>query len=284
MNDRAVFVTGCSSGIGRATALGLARRGFTVFASVRSPAHQRELEALGLPRLVPVSPLDLGRREQFPAVVDFIVEECGRRGMPGLFALVHNAGAGPVAPLELLDVDAFRAELEARLSGPLALTQALLPSLRKASGRLIWIQTPGLIPIPFVGSIHVCDFAANCLARTFGVELAPWGIPSILIRCGGIDTAAPARNRRELAEDMGRWPADRRALYQEALEAEEKELAEFDRQRTPPDRVAATVATALEAVRPRRAYRVGHLSRLAGALELLPQGAVDRIMRRRASR
>jgi len=283
-SDRAVLITGCSSGIGRACAVGLAQRGFTVFASVRSQVHHDELAALGIPHLVPLSPLDLCKPEHIPGITNAVERECTRLGMPGLYALVHNAGAGPVAPLELMDVGKFRAELEARLAGPLALTQALLPSIRRAKGRLAWIQTPGLIPIPYVASIHACDYAANCMARTFGIELAPWNIPSILIRCGGIATAAPSRNSRELAEDMARWPAERRALYGEELAAEERKLAAFDRKRTDPAEVAATLASALTAPRPRRAYRVGHLSRLAGTMEILPQAFADRIMLRRARR
>ena len=284
MDGRAVLVTGCSSGIGRATAVGLARRGFTVFATVRSARHHEELAALRLPDLIPVSPLDIRRGDHIHGVIELVGKELSRRGASGLFGLVHNTGAGPVSPLELMDLEKLRGELEARLVGALALTQAFLPSLRAAKGRILWIATPALIPIPYVASIHACDFAANCLARTLRIELAPWDIPSIFIRCGGIRTAAPERNSRELAQDMARWPADRRALYEEALRAEERNLAAFDDKRSDPDLVAAKVAAAFNARRPKRVYRVGHLARLAAALEMLPQGMVDRIMLRRARR
>ena len=281
-DGRGVLVTGCSSGIGRATALHLAQKGFTVFASVRTARDAEELESLAIPGLLPVAPLDLGMPEHIPPVAARIERELDTRGKPGLYAVVNNAGGGSVAPIELLDLSKLHAEVEARIMGPVALAQALLPSLRKAGGRILWIATPSLMPIPFVSSIHACDFAANCLARTLAIELAPWSIPSVFVRCGGIRTAAPAKNSRELEEAMARWPKEKRLLYAEALEKETKSLAAFDAKRSDPVVVARKVEAALCALRPRRVYRAGHLVWFAAFLDLLPQNLVDGIMRRRA--
>jgi len=278
---RGVLVTGCSSGIGRAAALHLADHGFTVFASVRREADRDDLESLGKPGLVPAFPLDLRRLEDIGPLVAKIEGELASRGQPGLYAIVNNAGAGSVAPLELLDLESFRGELEARLLGPVALVQALLPSLRRAHGRLLWIATPALIPVPFVASIHACDFAANCIARTFGLELKPWRIQSIFVRCGGIDTAAPEKNARELDIAMESWPEDRRALYAESTEKEKRELAAFDRRRSDPAVIADKVLEALCSPRPKRVYRAGYMSGAAAVLDLMPQGLVDRILSRR---
>jgi NAD(P)-dependent dehydrogenase (short-subunit alcohol dehydrogenase family) len=279
---RAVLVTGCSSGIGKATALHLARRGFTVFATVRKPVDAQTLASLSLPDLVPLEPLDLSVPGHFAPILARIEEELEVRGIAGLYAIVNNAGAGPVAPIELLDPADLRRELEARLVGPVRLLQALLPLIRKATGRILWIATPSLMPIPYVASIHACDFAANCLARTLSIELAPWRIPSIFVRCGGIRTAAPQKNNRQLEQALASWPPERASLYAEALRRETAALAAFDAKRTDPERVAETVCKALLSRRPRRVYRVGHLSRLAAALELFPQAVVDRIMLRRS--
>ena len=278
---RGVLVTGCSSGIGRSTALFLADHGFTVFATVRREADCEELKSQGKPGLVPLHPLDLRKLEHIGPIAAKVEEELSSRGQPGLYAIVNNAGAGSVAPLELLDLEAFRSELEARLLGPVALAQALLPSLRRGHGRLLWIATPALIPIPFVASIHACDYAANCITRTFGLELAPWGIPSIFVRCGGILTAAPDKNARELEAAQARWSEDRRALYRDSLEKEKRELAEFDLRRSDPALIAAKVLQALCASHPKRVYRAGYMSGAAAILDLLPQGLVDRIMARR---
>ncbi len=139
-----------------------------------------------------------------------------------------------------------------------------------------------VVTVPFVASIHACDFAANCLARTLDIELRPWGIPCILVRCGGIRTPAPARVDRELEEALARWPAERRALYAGAIARTRRELAEFDRRRSDPAVVAEAVHRALTARRPRRRYQVGYMSRAGALLEGLPQGLVDRIMAGRA--
>lgn len=276
-----VLVTGCSSGIGREAARYLAKQGFTVFATVRKEEDAEALEQLDLPNLVPTWPLDLTRLEQIPGLVEFVRKELHHRDLPGLYALVNNAGGGGIAPIELMDPEDFRTELETRLLGPVALLQALLPLIRTARGRILWIATPALIPIPFVSSIHACDFAANCLARTLHLELQPWGIPNILIRCGGIQTPSPEKSDRELQENLRHWPEDRAALYRGRLEQEREGFAEFDEKRTPPEEVARVIHRALAARRPRRKYLIGHMARAAAVLEYLPQTWVDFIMARR---
>ena len=280
---KAVLVTGCSSGIGRAIALHLARHGFTVFATVRKEADAANLRNMNEPNLLPVCPLDLSRPEEVSAAVTKIGEELDSRGHDGLYAIVNNAGGGEVAPIELMNLDKFRVELEARIVGPIALLQAFLPLLRKARGRVLWIVTPALLPIPYVSSIHTCDFAVNCIARTLQVELKPWRIPVVMIRCGGIKTSAPQKNARDLEEDFRQWPRERFDLYREALTAEQARLAEFDAKRSEPDEVARVVYTALQVEKPRRRYQVGYLAGVAGSLEGLPQPVVDSIMERRAT-
>jgi NAD(P)-dependent dehydrogenase (short-subunit alcohol dehydrogenase family) len=279
--DKAVLITGCSSGIGRATALELAGRGLTVFATVRKESDAQALNAFGLPTLIPVWPVDLTRREDISRAVAQVSTELERRGLDGLYGLIHNAGGGFIAPLELFDLDRFQAELATRLVAPVALTQACLPLIRRTGGRVLWIATPGLIPTPYIASIHACDFAANCLARTLALELRPWRIPSVMIRCGGIRSAAPEKNDAELAEALQRWPAERAGLYAAALGRLQAELADFDRQRSDPQAVAHVVYTALTAAHPRPRYQVGHLAGAAAFLELLPQTLADALLARR---
>ncbi len=179
---QSVLITGCSSGIGRATAIHLAQHGFTVFATVRKEADAESLRSLNDPNLIPVCPLDLTRLEQSPSVVETVQAELKRRGQPGLYALVNNAGGGEVAPIELMNLDSFRTELQTRVLGSVAMVQAFLPLLRQSGGRIVWIMTPATIPTPYVTSIHACDFAANAIARTLNIELKSWRIPNILIR------------------------------------------------------------------------------------------------------
>src|SRR5579859_7419102 len=108
---KAVLVTGCSTGIGRATAIFLAQRGFTVFATVRKAADAQNLRSLNEPNLIPVCPVDLTRLEDIAAAVETVKRELEARSIEGLYAIVNNAGGGEVAPIELMDLDKYRVEL-----------------------------------------------------------------------------------------------------------------------------------------------------------------------------
>jgi NAD(P)-dependent dehydrogenase (short-subunit alcohol dehydrogenase family) len=277
-----VLVTGCSSGIGRATAIHLAESGFTVFATVRKERDAEELRQMGIQNLVPTGLLDLTRLTDIPPVMDVVSQEMQRRGKDGLYAIVNNAGGGSIAPIELLDIAKFRLEAETRLVGPVALLQAFLPLIRRAHGRIVWIVTPALMPIPYVSSIHAYDFAANCLARTLQLELKPWSIPSIQVRCGGINTAAPAKTDGELAALFKQWPPEQLKLYAAVLEKEQSELAKFDEKRTEPEEVAKVVLKALIANKPKARYQIGYMAGVAALAEYLPQPMLDFVLSKRA--
>jgi len=274
-NERAVLITGCSTGIGRAVAVRLAQQGFTVFATVRKETDRVALAGLGLPDLVPLSPLDLSKTDQISAVVETLKNQLAARGIQGLYALINNAGGGFIAPIELIDLDRFEVELQTRIIGPLALLQAFLPLIRQAHGRLLWIVSPGLIASPYIASLDACFFAINYLARALNIELKPWNIPSIMIRCGGIITSAPAKTDQELEQAYKNWPPDRFALYDSALRKQQRSFAGFDRHRTPPQQVAGVVYRALTTARPKHRYRVGYMSGAAAFLEALPQPVAD---------
>jgi NAD(P)-dependent dehydrogenase (short-subunit alcohol dehydrogenase family) len=278
---KGVLITGCSSGIGRAAARRLAQRGFTVFAGVRRESDAEDLRAGREPNLVPVHPLDLARRDQIAAATETVKRELERRALPGLYALIHNAGGGSVAPVEWLDLDAFQTELQARVVGTVALTQAALPLLRRGRGRILWIVTPGLMPTPYVASIHACDFAVNCIARTLEIELKPWDIPNVLIRCGGIRTRAGMRTVPDVEELLRRRPKESLALYESRLQEWTRDMAAFDEKRTDPAQVADVILRALVAGNPKRRYSVGYLAGAAALLEDLPSAWADAILKSR---
>jgi NAD(P)-dependent dehydrogenase (short-subunit alcohol dehydrogenase family) len=278
-----VLVTGCSSGIGRATALYLAERGFTVFATVRKEADLESLRNLNQPSLVPIYPLDLSKPEHFPDVVEAIRQELSARGKEGLYAIVNNAGGGFIAPVELLSLEEFRIELEARIVGPVALIQALLPLVRRArGGRILWISTPALIAIPYVASIHACEFAMNCIAQSLHLELMPWKITNVMICCGGIKTAAPERTARELENAIEQWPQERVELYLQAFRRLQAGFAKFDTERSDPEEVAKVVFRALCAKKPKRKYLVGHRAKAMAMLRFMPQSLIDYVFSKMA--
>jgi NAD(P)-dependent dehydrogenase (short-subunit alcohol dehydrogenase family) len=280
-NREGVLITGCSSGIGRAIAIHLAQRGFTAFATVRREADADSLRSLNEPNLVPICPLDLTRLEQISRVIEAVAGELERRGKEGLYALINNAGGGSVAPIELMDLASFRTQLETRVLGSVALVQAGLPMIRQAGGRIVWIVTPAIVPVPYVTSIHACDFAVNCIARTLEIELKAWKIPNVMVRCGGIKTGANSRLNAELEAAFETWSAEHSALYEPALRQWQADMAEFDAKRTEPQRVAEVVFKALCAREPKRRYSIGHMARAAAFLESLPRPLADSILIRR---
>ncbi|MBN2086356.1 MAG: SDR family NAD(P)-dependent oxidoreductase [Anaerolineales bacterium] len=169
-----ILITGCSSGIGLAMALHLASRGFHVLAAVRREPDAERLRGFHLSSLEPVCPLDLADPAQITAAAASINESLARKGRDRLYAVINNAGGGFIAPVELMDIGRFRAEMETRVMGPVALLQSLLPLVRRArGGRILWIATPALVAIPYVASIHACEFAMNCVAQNLHLELSP---------------------------------------------------------------------------------------------------------------
>jgi len=280
-SNRAVLVTGCSSGIGRAIAVYLAENGFKVFATVRKNKDAESLAKLQNPNLIPVYPLDLTNPDHIKEVFEFVKKELNKRAIKGLYAIINNAGGGSIAPIELTDLDKFHIELQARILGPVALLQLFLPLIREVRGRILWIATPALLPIPYLADIHACDFAVNCIARTLQIELKPWDIPSILIRCGGIKTSSPDKIYHDLDENIKKWRGEKYELYAKALEKTRKEFEEFDKKRTDPLEAAKVVYRALIGKKPKRRYRVGHMSALAAFFELFPQTIIDYMMERK---
>ncbi len=280
-DDKAVLVTGCSSGIGRQIAATLSKHGFVVFATVRKEADAENLRNLGIPTLIPVCPLDLTNLGHIDDVGRVVTNELSNRGMKGLYALINNAGGGSPAPVELMELERLRIELHARVLGSVAMVQSFLPLIRIASGRIVWIMTPALIPTPYVANIHACDFAVDCIARTLDIELKPWKIPNIMIKCGGIKTPAGLRTTADVEVVIQRAPRDRIPLYEKALRKWGKEMNAFDKKRTEPEVVAETVLKALLAKRPRRKYSMGYMANAARLLEAMPQPIGDRILKMR---
>jgi NAD(P)-dependent dehydrogenase (short-subunit alcohol dehydrogenase family) len=216
-DGQAVLITGCSSGIGKHSAIALAKDGLLVFTTVRKETDAAKLRNLNLPNLIPVCPLDLTNLEHIANAARMVSNELKRRGKTGLHALINSAGGGSPSPVELMDLDKFRRELQTRLLGSVAMVQSFLPMIRQASGRIIWIMTPAMVPTPYVTSIHACDFAVNCIARTLDIELKRWNIPNIMVKCGGIKTPAGLRTTEDVEAVLQKGPFERTGLYKDAL-------------------------------------------------------------------
>jgi len=142
MPESAIVVTGASTGIGLACALDLDARGLRVFAGVRKPADADRLRQQASERLCPLM-LDVTDPEAVRAAAEAVAAAVGTAGLAGL---VNNAGVLMPGPLECLSTARFREQLEVNVLGTHAATQALLPLLRAASGRIVIVGSAGYHP------------------------------------------------------------------------------------------------------------------------------------------
>ena len=180
-----VLISGASKGIGRATALHLDAKGFTVIAGVRKKEDAESLRSAASGRLKSVI-LDITNRDQILEAARMVKDIVGAAGLDGL---VNNAGIAVPAPLEFIPIDEFRRQIEVNLIGQLALTQALVELLRTAKGRIINISSVGgRISGPMLGAYHASKFAIEALTDTLRQELAPWHIRVASIEPGAVAT------------------------------------------------------------------------------------------------
>jgi NAD(P)-dependent dehydrogenase (short-subunit alcohol dehydrogenase family) len=272
------LVTGASTGIGRATALWLDSRGWRVFTGVRKEADAESLREIGSERLVPLM-LDVTDPEQIAAAARRIDGELGEAGLDGL---VNNAGIAVPGPLEVLPLDDFRRQIEVNLTAHLAVTQALLPSIRRARGRLVFITSiGGLMAFPMFGAYHAAKFGLEAVGDVFRRELRPWGIEVAVVEPGSIATPIWERGQAQADAFLAASTDDQRQLYGKAIAAF-REVAEQTAARgIPPEKVAEAIEHALSARRPRTRYLVGLDAKVQARLRhLIPTRVLDRLIAR----
>lgn len=179
--SKATLITGCSSGIGRATAVQLAAAGFPVYATARRPDSIADLAEHGCQLLQ----LDVTDESSMRKAVEFIEAEHGSVGV-----LVNNAGYGLEGPIEELSVDEMRLEFETNLFGPTRLSQLVLPAMRSQGwGKIINLSSvAGLITLPGGGAYHASKHALEALSDALRFELKGFGIDVIVVEPGAIRT------------------------------------------------------------------------------------------------
>ena len=275
-----VLVTGASSGIGRATALRLATTGYHVFAGVRKPADGAALAEAAAGELTPVI-LDVTDPQQIASAVQLIADHVGDNGLAGL---VNNAGIGVFGPLELIPIERFRRQLEVNVTGQLAITQAALPLLRRARGRIVMIGSIGArFTPPFVGPLAASKSTLATMSDALRQELAPWDIRVTVVEPGSIRSEAVDKLESDARAVMNEATAEGRALYQDAFLHLVVFFARLHEKGSRPDVVAKTVERALGASRPRSRYLSGrNAHRMATIARLLPVPAQDALRRRLA--
>lgn len=273
---RSVLVTGASTGIGRATALRLDASGWRVFAGVRKESDAESLRAEASPRLSPVT-LDVTEADQIAAAAQRIEEE----SEGGLQGLVNNAGVAVPGPLETIPLDDLRHQLEVNLVAYVAVTQALLPQIRRAAGRIVFLASiGGRVAFPFGGPYHASKFATEAIGDVFRQELRPWGIEVAIVEPGSIDTPIWERGQEKAEEVEARSPQTN-LLYGAAIEKFRKVIEDTAARGIPPEKVAKAIAHALESNRPKTRYLVGLDAKAQARLKpLIPTRVFDRIVAR----
>lgn len=273
---RSVLVTGASTGIGRATALRLDADGWRVFAGVRDPADGEVLRQAASDRLVPVT-LDVTVPEQIAAAMELIAGETGG----SLDGLVNNAGVAIPGPLETVPLEDFRRQIEVNLTAYVAVSQAMLPLVRQAEGRLVFLSSiGGRVAFPFGGPYHASKFATEAIGDVFRQELRPWGIRVAIVEPGSIDTPIWERGQRKGEEIEAKSPGTN-LLYGAALDKFKKVIEDTAERGIPPEKVANAIAHALESNRPKTRYLVGLDAKVQARIKpLIPTRLFDRIVAR----
>jgi NAD(P)-dependent dehydrogenase (short-subunit alcohol dehydrogenase family) len=275
---KSVLVTGASTGIGRATTLRLDRDGWSVFAGVRREEDAESLRAAASDRLMPVM-LDVTDPVQVAAAAETVEEAVGEGGLDGL---VNNAGVAILGPLETIPIDDFRRQIEVNLTAQVAVTQALLPAIRRTHGRIVFVSSiGGRMALPFGGPYHAAKFGLEAVTDCLRQELRPWRIHVSAIEPGSIDTPIWERGEQTADEVSARAPATQEELYGRTIERFRSAVRRTAERGIAPDKVAAAIAHALSARRPRTRYIVGADARGQALLKrLLPDRALDRLVRR----
>lgn len=272
-----VFITGTSSGIGRACALRLANKGYHVFASVR---RAEDGEALRAESHGEISPLvfdvidDEARRES--------VETIRQRIQPGgLDVLINNAGAISAGPLEFLPITNIREYIEINLISAIALTQECLPLLRKSVGRIINIgSSQDILTPPFFGGYTIAKWGMRGFHQALRLELRPSGIECVLIVPGAIKTLI-WKDVPKFREDLDLLSEGAGELYGDLAVAMQNASNSLVKNALEPEAVAAAVEKAIVAKRPKPEVIVGNDAKyLMRPISILPTRLRELIMAR----
>lgn len=244
--SRRVLVTGCSSGIGQATAVRLAGAGYTVYATARKLADLEACQQAGCRCLT----LDVTDEDSMVAAVEAVEG--------GVEVLVNNAGYSLSGALEELELAAVRRQFETNVFGLLRLTQLVLPGMREAGwGRIINISSMGgEFTFPGGGAYHATKHAVEALSDALRFEVAGFGIKVVVIQPGLIFTEFSDQVASQMEADPPPGPYQKfqkavREITQSAYTT--GPMARFG---GPPEAVAAVIEKAIRAKKPRTRYPV----------------------------
>ncbi|HET8721535.1 MAG TPA: SDR family oxidoreductase, partial [Nitrospira sp.] len=276
--SRYVLITGASTGIGAACAIGCATRGMTVFAGVRNLVAGDALRMKAGAPIIPVQ-LDVTDGDSITKAAERVSREVGDTGLSGL---VNNAGIAIGSPLEFIPLHQLRRQLEVNVVGQIAVTQAVLPLLRRARGRIVNMGSiAGRGTIPMMGPYSASKHALEALTDALRLELDPWGIEVSIIEPGAIATPIWDKSMHISTEIESELPVEGRQLYKSAAERIRDRVGLSARRAIPADAVVEAVWHALTAKRPKTRYLVGRDAKVrAIMLKWFPDRLQDWILKK----
>lgn len=271
-----VLITGCSTGIGRATALYLDKLGYRVFAGVRKRSDLEQLAEVTSQNFYPLL-LDVTDSHSIAEVFKIVEQEVGSQGLAGL---INNAGIAIGGVQEFLDLDDLRRQFEVNVVGVAAITKTFLPLLRRAQGRIIMIGSQsGYVASPFLGPYTASKYALEGLVDSLRQELRPWRLEVSLIEPGTIETPIWRKGREQLEQLTKQASKTAHDLYQPLFTAMEHFVEHSAARGISPRAVACIVDKALSARRPKTRYRVGIDAKASWWLgRLLPDRWMDALL------
>jgi NAD(P)-dependent dehydrogenase (short-subunit alcohol dehydrogenase family) len=269
--SKAVLITGCSTGIGRATAERLAKHGWTVYATARRHESIADLAEKGCRTLA----LDVCDEESMRAAVKVVEDERGAVGV-----LVNNAGYSQSGAVETIPPDQLRRQFDTNVFGLVRMCQLVLPGMRRQRyGRIVNISSMGgRLTFPGGGAYHATKFAVEALSDVLRFEVGPFGIDVIVIEPGLIRTefGRTASGSVEATAADGAYVGFNAAVAATTANAYQGTMSRLG---AGPGAVARTIEKAISSRRPRTRYRVTSSARLMlGLHAVLPDRAWDRLV------
>jgi NAD(P)-dependent dehydrogenase (short-subunit alcohol dehydrogenase family) len=271
--SKAVLITGCSTGIGRATAAHLAAAGWIVYATARRPESLAGLEAQGCRTLA----LDVTDETSMRAAVETVEQAEGAVGV-----LVNNAGYSQSGAVESVPMESVRAQFETNVFGLIRMCQLALPGMRRQRwGKIVNLSSMGgKLTFPGGGLYHATKYAVEALSDALRFEVAGFGVSVIVVEPGLITTEfgeTAAHGVASNAESAGPYAEFNATVASATAGIYKGPAAKLG---GPPEAVARVIEKAIAAPRPRARYKVTPSARLMIAQRaLLPDRAWDAVMR-----
>jgi NAD(P)-dependent dehydrogenase (short-subunit alcohol dehydrogenase family) len=269
--SKAVLITGCSTGIGRATAERLIDGGWTVYATARRPESIAELGERGAKTLS----LDVNDEGSMKSAVEKIETEQGAVGV-----LVNNAGYSQSGALETVPLDDVRRQFETNVFGLLRMCQLVLPGMRRQRwGRIVNVSSMGgKLTFPGGGAYHATKYAVEAISDVLRFEVQNFGVDVSIIEPGLIKTefGSAAVGSMDSVSDDEPYGRFNRAVATLTGGAYEGAMARFA---SGPDTVAKQIERAISARRPRTRYRVAPTAKMIlGTRRMLTDRMWDRFV------